>query len=232
MTVIRVIDLESTADLPDGEVIESACWDINARTRSITFAGQSLHPVRSSPPVTRAIHHIAQRDTIGAPPFDPAALLELADHEGVWGFAAHSAQHEQTWIGESVPWICTYKAALRLWPDAPSHSNFGLRYWLEDEGLLICNRELAQPQHRASPDAYVTAHILLAILATGTSGAELLKWSREPAFMTRCPIGEFRGKPWEEVTTSMLEWIMWKARDLSHDIRWNAGREYDRRTEQ
>src|SRR5262245_25865334 len=40
---------------------------------------------------------------------------------------------QRQWLTEGwpeVPWLCTYKSALRAWPDAPRHSNSVLRYWL------------------------------------------------------------------------------------------------------
>ena len=53
-------------------------------------------------------------------------------------FVAHKWAFEAQWLGEHLqgrPAICTYKAALRLWPDAPGYSNQVLRYWLRPKGL-------------------------------------------------------------------------------------------------
>ena len=46
--------------------------------------------------------------------------------------------------------------ALRVWPEAPRHSNQVLRYW---RGMRL-DHARAMPPHRAGPDAWVTAHIL------------------------------------------------------------------------
>ena len=45
-------------------------------------------------------------------------------------FVAHNADFEQSFLPEfaAVPWVCTFRAALRLVPDATSHSNQALRY--------------------------------------------------------------------------------------------------------
>jgi exodeoxyribonuclease X len=32
-------------------------------------------------------------------------------------------------FGDAI-WVCTYKCALRIWPDLPSHGNQALRYHL------------------------------------------------------------------------------------------------------
>jgi exodeoxyribonuclease X len=203
-------------------------WDLNVETRALSYAGGGLHLIRSSPPETRAIHGITVRDTLGTDPFDGTAVVELAQAEGVWGFAAHSAEHEVKWIGGAMAWICTYKSALRIWPEAPSFSNQGLRCWLEDEGLLILNRELAGPTHRASPDAYVTAHILLALLAAGATGSDMLQWTKEPALLPRCPLGQWRGHAWPEVDSGFLHWILRTIFDRP-DVRFCAQNELDRR---
>ena len=124
--------------------------------------------------------------------------------------------------------ICTYKAALRAWPDAPSHSNGALRYWLEDQGLIAIDHTLTQPVHRAGPDAYVTAHILLALFNAGHTGLEMIAWTKEPRLLPTCPIGKFRGKPWSEVEAGFLGWML-RQPTMEPDLKWNAEREIARR---
>ena len=75
---------------------------------------------------------------------------------GVDVFVAHKWAFEAQWLEDYLqgrPAICTYKAALRLWPEAPGYSNQVLRYWLRPKDL---NPAVASPPHRALPDAYVT----------------------------------------------------------------------------
>ena len=122
------------------------------------------HPGRAIPPVTMAVHHIIDADVAGAPPFrDAAPAILRGDFVAL---AAHRASFEQRWctpeLTGGLPWICTWKCALRLWPDAPSFSNQVLRYWRMPAGL---DRDLGLPVHRAGPDAYVTAHHLRDMLA-------------------------------------------------------------------
>jgi exodeoxyribonuclease X len=137
-------------------------------------------------------------------------------------FAAHSAKFERQWctpdiVGE-VPWICTYKCALRAWPEAPGHSNQTLRYWLNPVGL---NRASATPAHRAGPDAYVTAFLLRELLRLHPL-EDLLKWSSEPAVLIRVPFGKrsdeggWRGTRWADVEEGFLYWV--ERRDFSEDI--------------
>src|SRR5208282_306064 len=45
--------------------------------------------------------------------------------------AAHKADFDRTYLrNDDRPWICTYRCSIKEWPDAPSHTNQALRYWL------------------------------------------------------------------------------------------------------
>ena len=86
-----------------------------------------------------------------------------------------------------------------------------------------------EPAHRAGPDAYVTAHILKAILEAGVSSRDLVAWTKEPRVLPTCPIGaEWRGKPWAEVDAGFLNWML-KNATMEEDLKWNARRELERR---
>lgn len=227
--VVRCIDMEATA-LERGEVIEVAHYDFNPATGDITGGWSELCRTAVNPAETRAIHHIRTADVAGCPPYDRRVVYEAAVRAGAVAWAAHNTGLEEQFLPNGLPIVCTYKAALRLWPDAPgNHGLFALLYYLEDEGLATYDQALAWPSHRALPDAYACAVVLAAIYRAGITGKKLLEWTAEPRVLPRCPIGAWRGYRWEEVEWSMLEWIVWKARDLDADIRWNAQREMDRR---
>lgn len=230
MTVIRVIDFETTGmEPPAAEVCEAAYCDLWQDTVAGSWVVQEprswLCGASSMPPEVRAVHHIPLSEVIGLEPYDVGGLA-LGD---VQAWAAHNQEFEAKFIGTAPPpAICTYKAALRVWPDAPSHSNGVLRYWLEDQGKLSLDHDTAMPPHRAGPDAYVTAHILKALMETGATGKEMVAWTREPRLLPKCPIGKFRGNPWPEVDIGFLRWMM-NQPDMEADLKWNAKREIDRR---
>lgn len=231
---IRVIDFETTGmERPPAEVVEAGWCDLTQMgdgTWWVEEPESMLFSVAAIPPEVRAVHHITMDDVVGCKPFDPLALLLEAVNAGAMVLAAHNMEFEQRFLGTpSTPVLCTYKAALRVWPDAPSHSNGCLRYWLEDQGLLSLEHAKAMPPHRAGPDAYVTAHVLKALLQVETA-KQMVGWTREPALMPRCPIGKFRGKPWPEVEGGFLQWML-KQADMESDLKWNAGRELERRRE-
>jgi exodeoxyribonuclease X len=236
---ITVVDLEATgAEGPDHAPIEIGRADLCAS--AVDLLGQPtewsvsrplsvlLSPGRAIPPEASAIHHLVDEDLAGAPPWRETFAEITVDRARCRAFAAHTARTEQQWltpeiIGD-VPWVCTWKCALRAWPDAPAHSNQALRYWLKPEGL---DRGLAYPAHRAGPDAYVTAFLLRELLKLHPLPA-LIQWSGEPAILIRVPFGRTtRGMRWTEVDDDFLYWVL--DRDFSTDVHFTVKVELERR---
>jgi len=233
MPRIRVIDFETTGMTPEtGEVVELGYADLIQEvdgTWFVDYPRDFLFGVKSIPPETRAVHHITMAEVEGRDPFHVEDWLALP--AGCTVVAAHNMSFEDQWLQTEgkVAALCTLKAALRVWPDAPGHSNGVLRYWLEDQGLLSLDHNTAMPPHRAGPDAYVTAHILKALLAAGATGRDMVAWTKEPRVLPKCPIGaEWRGKPWADVDAGFLRWMLGNA-TMEADLKWNAQRELDRR---
>jgi exodeoxyribonuclease X len=140
---------------------------------------------------------------------------------------AHNCEFEQRFISgfasNGLPWICTHKTALRVWPDAPRHSNQVLRYW---RGLVL-DEALAMPPHRAGPDAWVTAH-LLAELLEGASAEEMIEWASQPGKLPNITFGKHKGTRWPDVPTDYLHW-MTRQKDMNADAVFCANEEIARR---
>lgn len=227
MTTIRVIDFETTGVEPPAQVCEVGICDLHLEAREIAQPKTWLCGVAEMPPEVRAVHHISLAECAGRDAFDAAAMFR----EPVDAIAAHNAEFETKFFASPVPVICTYKAALRAWPDAPSHSNGALRYWLEDQGKIAPVHAMTQPAHRAGPDAYVTAHVLLALFDAGHTGRDMIAWTKEPRLLPTCPIGKFRGQPWSEVEGGFLGWML-RQPTMEPDLKWNAEREIARRSKE
>lgn len=238
MSIIRVIDLETTGfTLPEAKVCQVGWYDLVPRAADLLGAPYLWTPNSGDfvfcdpgvpiPPENSAVHHIIDEDVHGMPAFEAVANRIVAE-PGVEILAAHSAKFERQFITDEMtggkPWICTYKAALRLWPDAPSHSNQGLRYWRRPEGL---DRQVALFAHRAFPDAYVTAHLLRDMLNDGAELQKLTQWTNEPALQVRCHIGAWRGRLWREVDDGFLDWVA--SRDFDEDVLFTVQTEMERR---
>lgn len=228
MALARVVDFETTGfEPPKAQVCEVGICDVITEDRKISPWVSWLCNVGEMPPEVRAIHHISKGEC------DPHAVFDQAEiyKEAPSVIVAHNADFECRFMTPPMPVICTYKSALRVWPDAPSHSNGALRYWLEDAGKISPDHALTMPSHRAGPDAYVTAHILCALLDAGATGKQMVAWTKEPRLLPTCPIGKFKGKPWAEVEAGFLGWML-RQDGMEADLKWNAQREIARRCEQ
>lgn len=238
---IRVVDLETTGlEPPEAGVCEIGYCDVALATTDIAGApyrwavygghGMLCNPGCPIPPDVSAIHHIIDEDVAGCDPFLAVASSIVSDPQVPY-LAAHNAKFERHFITYDMApgrgWICTYKAALRLWPDAPSHSNQALRYWRKPTGL---DRRIANAAHRAYPDAYVTAFLLRDMLNDGATVEQLAQWSSEPALQVRCHIGKWRGTPWREVDDGFLYWV--SQRDFDEDVLFTVRTEIDRRNKE
>lgn len=212
------------------------------------------------PPETSAVHHIIDEDLVGAPNwFDTIATMwgtasldgELEPCDVV--MVAHNAEYEQTILNGSIfdqcRWVCTFKCALVIWPDAPSHSNEALRYWLS----MGTGRRSKQASHSALHDAKVTAGIfnhlyghfakrlsdagvipaeyeaLLDAEVQNTIVNEMVRVSKEIAVLPNCPIGKERGKKWPDVDYGFMQWCL-KQSDMREDVKHACRVEMARRT--
>lgn len=215
--LIRVIDFETTGMPPDAALCEVGWCDLTTAEGPSTIGEVQtilVNPGRPIPVEAMAIHHIRDEELVGAPSPD-MVFAKLSD--GVDVFAAHNAAFErQFFTGGDVPWICTYRCGLRAFPESPSHSNQVLRYFL---GLQL-EAEKAMPPHRAGPDAYVTAHILRALLGVKPIN-DLIAWTNEPALLIKCGFGKHRGQPWAAVPSDYLDWLL-RQKDMGEDIHHTA----------
>jgi len=230
--IVRVIDLE-TGGNGANEVCEIGWQDVvreeNGPWRLSDERGALLvNPGRPISAETMAVHHILDAQAAGAPFWKQIAARVLQPEGGVSALAAHRAAFEQRYctpkLAGGAPWICTWKCAMRVWPELPRFSNQMLRYERMPEGLV---HAIGLPAHRAMPDAYVTAHHLRDLLNAASIG-ELIAWSSEPGLLPRVPAGPDRGKGWDRLDIEALQEFT-KERDP--DIRFSAMTELERRGE-
>lgn len=176
-----------------------------------------VQPNRPMPPEASAVHGIVDEDLVGAPEI-ATGFMKLMEPRPDF-FCAFNAEFEQQFFaGADVPWLDPFKVAVRIWPDAPNHKQGTLRYML---GLDL-DRAAAFPPHRAGPDAYVLAGLLCHILNEGLCDLDtMVRWSKGPALLPRCPIGEsqgHRGKLFSEVPSDFLRWIITPGKNFGRDL--------------
>lgn len=230
MITIRIVDFETTGmpEDPAAAICEIGWTDLQVHLGDPTpeaiqcevqdtysFLTNPGHPI---PAICRAVHHISDADVADAvSPNDGLARLAL---DGPDYYAAHNSPFEQHFFADaSRPWICTYRGAVRIWPDAPAFSNQVLRYHL---GLDLPDPAMAHPPHRAGPDTYVTAHLLAKIIEERHATLEqLVRWSSGPPLLPKITFGKHKGSKWEDVPSDYLDWIVSKS-DLDANTKANA----------
>jgi exodeoxyribonuclease X len=227
---VRVIDLETGGNGPH-DVCEIGWQDVVQEENGLWVVTEErgallVNPGRPISPETMAVHHILDSHVAGAPFWKEIAASVLRPPGRIDALAAHRAAFEQRYCTPrftgGTPWICTWKSALRVWPELPRFSNQMLRYQRMPEGLV---HEIGLPAHRAMPDAYVTAHHLRDLLNAASLG-ELLAWSGEPGLLPRVPAGPDRGKTWDRLSDEALQEF---ARDRDADVRFTVQTELGRR---
>jgi exodeoxyribonuclease X len=222
--LIRVIDIETTGlDPATSEIIEIASVDM-VRGGGITNAMDTLvRPDRPIPPGASAVHHIVDEDVKNAPP-----LAEVIDRfKGADFYVAHNSDFEQSFFAANgiqlAPWICTYKCALRVWPELDGHSNQELRYALGRASPFPGFDRAAIAPHRAAFDVVITAAVFEELIKHAR-WSELVQWSSEPALHTRFHFGKYRGTRYDETAAtdpSYLQWIVEKS-ELEEGIKHSA----------
>lgn len=226
MTVFRCIDVETTGIPTETErhaLVEIGWTDVGVMHDGATYGMEQfsmlVNPGRAIPIESMAVHHIRDADVVDAATPD-AACMRLA--AGGDFYVAHNADFEREFFGGGEkPWICSFKSALRVWPDAPGHSLSVLRYWLKMDDDPSFERDLAMPPHRAGPDAYVCAFLLVELLKHATV-EQMVKWSSGPALLAKCGFGKHFGLKWSEVPKGYLSWIVDKSDITDRDVRATA----------
>lgn len=220
--LIRVIDFESTG-IPTkdkNEALVEVGWTDVVFHRDdaeiLSPVSMLVNPGRPIPAQASAVHHL--RDVDVADGADPTVALSALMKGPPDFFCAHNIDFEKEFFaGGDVPWLCTYKTALRLWPDAGGHKNQELRYHFKFDDDPLFDRDLATMSHRAAPDTYVTAHILRECLGS-CSIEDMTRWSKGPALVYMCFFKKHRNTPWHDVPSDYMLWVLDNIQD-DKDVR-------------
>lgn len=237
--LVRILDTETTGLGDDAEIAEIGFCDIKLFPEGHNDIGIKIGPTGSClvriskpmPPEAQAVHHISDADlrlygldfpdAWGAMLADPYCDGTAAPHDQADIYAAHNAEFDRRFIGPDwtgkAPWICTMKCAIRAWPELPAFGNQVIRY---AKGIDLADKGKAEPPHSAAADAYVTAHILAAMLRL-YSLQDLMRWTEEPTMWPRILFGKYKGQEWSEIPNGYLEWMLNKPAE-SEDDGWDS----------
>ena len=234
-THIHVIDVETTGLDPEADrVVEIAAVTValEPRPRVEALALDTLvNPGVPIGPVAQSIHHIGDEMVADAPRYE-ALHPRLGELARSGPFAAHNAVFDRAFTRSRRPWICTFRLARHLWPEAPSHANQVLRYYLRLEIEERFAGEAGIVPHRAAGDALVSAALLIKELEYAKEsgrvpeGSDLAAWalefSEKPVLLPVATFGRHRGERWADVPRDYIEYMVRQPlddEDLAHTLR-------------
>lgn len=227
---IYVVDTETT----DKEAKNAHIVEIAILGHGGAELDTLVKPPIPIPAETSAVHHITDEDVSTALPWESVkSVIDnniFLNREGkkLPVFVAHNCKYDREVLGSDFGpclWICTYKVALRVWPDAPSHKNEVLRYWLK----LGDNRGRSglQGSHSAMHDAKVTM-LLFNELCGHVTISQMIEWTEQPALLPKMPMGKYFGQKWRDIPYDYLIWITRNITD-NEDLLYCAREELKRR---
>lgn len=221
--MIAVIDTETTGlDPATASIVELGVVRLLNKeylTQSQQFESFSclIKPDHEIEIQAMAAHHLTEEDVKdGATLKNALIAARIAEADFV---VAHNSAFDSGFVKIDKPWICTYRCARHLWPDAPSYSNQVLRYWLKMEAELYSGdgkQIMKLPPHRALSDAWVTAHLLYRML-TQYKPEYLVELTNTPILMKgKIAFGKHKGMLWENVPHSYFAWML-RQKDFDAD---------------
>jgi exodeoxyribonuclease X len=122
-TRFRIVDLETTGTAPNDAVVEIGAVDL-VGGEIILIGSDLVPPPAPIPPQASAIHQITDDDVSRCPRLEEVLpfYMDTDRRAEVDVLVAHHWAFGAQWLGihlQGRPAICTYKAVLRLWPEAP-----------------------------------------------------------------------------------------------------------------
>lgn len=213
---VVIVDTETTGFDPAIEsLVEiAAVFETDDASYGLSSLVKPTTPIRFD---AMAAHHITEEDVIDAPSLEDAMDAVFGVHRE-WSdylLVAHNAEFDKSFLPQFAnnQWICTYRCAMHIWPDAQSHRNQSLRYEL---GLDVSDmpREAGGSAHRALYDTWVTAK-LYDRMHEIHSVDELIVMTTAPIVLKKVKFGKHIGELWEDVPQSYLRWIL--SQDFDND---------------
>lgn len=185
-----------------------------------------------------ATHHITNEMVENAPNVDEAfEVLQLASKNLEDARARnvelipvfHNAAFDMQFMPEyfqALRYVCTWRCAVSMFPNAESHSNgalwyeFGLDHPMPDEAGSM--------PHRALFDAIMTADLMDYMLGhirqnhpNITDPLEHMIWlTKQPILLNTVRFGKHRGMLWSEVPIDYLAWCL--RQDMDDDIKFTC----------
>jgi exodeoxyribonuclease X len=205
-----IFDTETTGVV--NAVMIEAAWlkmDTPSNLGVLDQFEQRYNPGKSIDLGAMATHHIMDEDLVGCPPASEFALPSDCEY-----LIGHNIDFDWRVIGEpQIKRICTLALCRRFFPDADSHSQSAMIYFLERARA----RDLVRNAHSALADVQncrtVLRHVLSKVDALTDSATWEFVWSlseaaRTPTVMT---FGKHKGMHIDQLPSDYKQWLLSKA---------------------
>ncbi len=223
---VLVLDTECThADPTQAEIVELAVatWDHAWQMESVLFG--SRQPM---PPEASAVTHIHPDAIVHLPLFVQSAeqVISMLVSDRNY-YVSHNIKYDRHVLGTHLHqmepdlarmvtdpdrWICTLRLSRLAWPQANSHAQSYLRYWLN----LPVSADLIS--HRAGPDTQVCVSLLERVVQELTEqgvlntnadlAPQLVRLTQAPIPVVTWPFGKHKGKLFADLDTDYLLWCL------------------------
>lgn len=211
-----VVDVETSGLTKDDKVIEVAAVRFEHGSPREGFH-TLVNPRRSINCEASAAHHITSDDLANAP-FMEEVEGPLREFVGDDVVVAHNAAFDRGHLSalQDRLWICSYRLARHLWPDAPRYKNWVLLYWLGAAAQYL----KGMSAHRALADCLATGLVFQRELRAydmrfghGLSNLnEVAEFARGPIRVERLRyFDKYRNQRIAEIPTSYLQWVLDRA---------------------
>lgn len=223
---VCVLDTECThADPHQAQIVELAVatWD-----QSWHYACELFGSDHAMPPEASAVTHIHADQIENLPTFvnsvDVVIPMLISDRNY---YVSHNIKYDTQVLNSHLShmhadvadllsdpdrWICTLRLSRRAWPQATSHAQTYLRYWLN---LPVPHDVIS---HRALPDTQVCVQLLAYVVQELVNqgqlnphedlAPQLVKLTQAPIPVTTWPFGKHKGKLFADLDTDYLLWCV------------------------
>lgn len=199
-----------------------------------SFAHSLVKPTTPISFGAMATHHITPNMVENEPEIDDVlkqiglGAEDLAQISSDIVLVFHNAEFDRAFLPkylQNMEFVCTWRCAVALFPEAESHANGALWYWLKLNHQMPA--EAGNMPHRALFDSIMTAgimkHMLLHVAKNENINDPLnhLIWlSTQPILLKTCKFGKHRGSEWKDVPVDYMQWCL--RQDMDEDVKFTC----------
>lgn len=215
-TDISFVDVETTGLDPEKDkVVEISVIRVNEDGTVQDFE-TLVNPGIPIDPTASAVHDIVDSDVENSPRIEEieGTIFQLCMGSVL---VSHNMAFDSMFLKDlkEMPWICTFRLARKLWPEAPGHALKILQYWLK----------IDMPSGKSHRAGYDTRLLRLVFdrmrKETGDlSLVEIADFASLPVRIDVMPFGKHKGKTLEKIPAGYIDWLIENCRD--EDVRYSV----------